>query len=80
LTRAEELAEYCFSRTMKGSVRHAELFLNYTEGRPRHRTRMIVPTATRVFLKALAVVYIYGSGHHSSAHRVETELAASGLV
>jgi hypothetical protein len=35
LTRAEELAEYCFRRAMKGSIRHAELFLNYSEGRPK---------------------------------------------
>ena len=35
LTRAEELAQYCYCRALKGSVRHAELFLNYCEGKPR---------------------------------------------
>ena len=35
LTGAEELAQYCFRRALKGSARHAELFLNYSEGKPK---------------------------------------------
>lgn len=35
-TGAEELAEHCFRRALKGSARHAELFLNYSEGKPKH--------------------------------------------
>jgi hypothetical protein len=34
-TGAEQLAEYCFRRALNGSARHAELFLNYTEGKPK---------------------------------------------
>jgi hypothetical protein len=34
-TGAEQLADYCFHRALKGSARHAELFLNYTEGKPK---------------------------------------------
>ncbi|MGC2765615.1 MAG: DUF5681 domain-containing protein [Candidatus Acidiferrum sp.] len=35
LTGAEALAQYCFHRALKGSARHAELFLNYSEGKPK---------------------------------------------
>lgn len=35
LTKAEELAAYCYCRALKGSIRHAELFLNYCEGKPK---------------------------------------------
>jgi Family of unknown function (DUF5681) len=34
-TGAEQLAENCFKRALKGSARHAELFLSYAEGRPK---------------------------------------------
>jgi hypothetical protein len=34
-TGAEELAQYCFRRALKGSARHAELLLNYSEGKPK---------------------------------------------
>jgi hypothetical protein len=34
-TGAEELAQYCLRRALKGSARHAELFLNYAEGKPK---------------------------------------------
>jgi hypothetical protein len=34
-TGAEELAEHCLRQALKGSVRHAELFLNYSEGKPK---------------------------------------------
>jgi hypothetical protein len=33
-TGAQRLAEHCFKRAMKGSVRHLELFLHYAEGKP----------------------------------------------
>jgi Family of unknown function (DUF5681) len=35
MTGAEQLAEHCFRRALKGSIRHAELFLAYTEGKPK---------------------------------------------
>jgi hypothetical protein len=38
-TGAEQLAEHCFRRALKGSARHAELFLNYTEGKPKQGVR-----------------------------------------
>jgi hypothetical protein len=34
-TGAEQLAEHCFRCALKGSARHAELFLAYTEGKPK---------------------------------------------
>jgi hypothetical protein len=34
-TGAEQLAGHCFRQALKGSVRHAELFLAYTEGKPK---------------------------------------------
>jgi hypothetical protein len=42
-TGAEELAEYCFHRALKGSVRHAELFLHYTEGKPKQGVELSGP-------------------------------------
>jgi Family of unknown function (DUF5681) len=47
-TGAEQLAEYCFHRALKGSVRHAELFLHYTEGRPRQAVELSGPNASAV--------------------------------
>src|SRR2546425_9420708 len=32
---AERLARYAFTRALRGSARHAELFLNYAEGKPK---------------------------------------------
>jgi hypothetical protein len=43
LTGAEQLAEYCFRRALKGSARHAELFLNYTEGKPKQGVELSGP-------------------------------------
>ena len=34
-TGAEQLAGHCFRQALKGSARHAELFLAYTEGKPK---------------------------------------------
>jgi len=42
-TGAEQLAEYCFRRALKGSARHAELFLNYTEGKPKQGVELSGP-------------------------------------
>ncbi len=44
-TGAEQLAEHCFRRALKGSLRHAELFLNYTEGKPRQAVELSGPNA-----------------------------------
>jgi hypothetical protein len=44
-TGAEQLAEHCFRRALKGSARHAELFLNYTEGKPRQAVELSGPNA-----------------------------------
>ena len=42
-TGAEQLAEHCFRRALKGSARHAELFLNYTEGKPKQGVELSGP-------------------------------------
>jgi hypothetical protein len=42
-TGAEQLAEYCFRRALKGSARHAELFLNYTDGKPKQGVELSGP-------------------------------------
>jgi hypothetical protein len=42
-TGAEELAEHCFRQALKGSARHAELFLNYTEGKPKQGVELSGP-------------------------------------
>jgi hypothetical protein len=47
-TGAEQLAEYCLRRALKGSVRHAELFLHYMEGRPRQAVELSGPNASAV--------------------------------
>jgi hypothetical protein len=47
-TGAEQLAEYCFRRALKGSARHAELFLHYTEGRPRQAVELSGPNASAI--------------------------------
>jgi hypothetical protein len=44
-TGADQLAEYCFRRALKGSARHVELFLNYTEGKPRQAVELSGPNA-----------------------------------
>ena len=43
MTGAEQLAEHCLRRALKGSVRHAELFLNYTEGKPKQGVEISGP-------------------------------------
>lgn len=43
LTGAEELAKYCFRVALKGSARHAELFLNYSEGKPKQGIELAGP-------------------------------------
>jgi hypothetical protein len=40
LSNAEALAAYCFDRAMKGSARHAEMFLGYAEGKPKQGVEM----------------------------------------
>ena len=42
-TGAEQLAEHCFRRALKGSARHAELFLAYTEGKPKQGVELSGP-------------------------------------
>jgi hypothetical protein len=42
-TGAEQLAEHCFHQALKGSARHAELFLNYTEGKPKQGVELSGP-------------------------------------
>ena len=44
-TGAEQLAEHCLKCALKGSARHAEMFLNYAEGRPRQAVELSGPTA-----------------------------------
>jgi Family of unknown function (DUF5681) len=46
-TGAEQLAECCFRRALKGSARHAELFLNYTEGKPKQGVELSGPNGDR---------------------------------
>src|SRR5260370_34654231 len=43
MTGAEQLAEHCFRRALKGSARHAELFLNYSEGKPKQGLELSGP-------------------------------------
>jgi Family of unknown function (DUF5681) len=42
-TGAEQLAEHCFLQALKGSARHAELFLAYTEGKPKQGVELSGP-------------------------------------
>jgi hypothetical protein len=42
-TGAEQLAEHCFRQALKGSARHAELFLVYTEGKPKQDVELSWP-------------------------------------
>jgi hypothetical protein len=42
-TGAEQLAEHCFRQALKGSARHAELFLAYTEGKPKQGVELCGP-------------------------------------
>lgn len=42
-TGAEQLAEHCFRRALKGSARHVELFLAYTEGKPKQGVELSGP-------------------------------------
>ncbi len=42
-TGAEHLAEHCFRQALKGSARHAELFLHYTEGKPKQGVELSGP-------------------------------------
>jgi len=42
-TGAEQLAEHCFRCALKGSARHAELFLAYTEGKPKQCVELSGP-------------------------------------
>jgi hypothetical protein len=46
-TNALRLAESCLQRAMNGSAKHAELFLNYAEGRPRQGVDVEVGGAMR---------------------------------
>jgi hypothetical protein len=43
ITGAQELAEVCFERAIDGSARHAEIFLNYSEGKPHQAIALSVP-------------------------------------
>jgi hypothetical protein len=47
-TGAEQLAEHCFRRALKGSTRHAEIFLNYSEGRPRQAIELSGPDGSAI--------------------------------
>jgi hypothetical protein len=42
-TGAEQLAEHCLRQALKGSARHAELFLAYTEGKPKQGVELSGP-------------------------------------
>lgn len=42
-TGAEQLAAYCLKMALKGSARHAELFLSYAEGRPKQAMELSGP-------------------------------------
>ena len=42
-TGAEQLAQHCFRQALKGSARHAELFLAYTEGKPKQGVELSGP-------------------------------------
>jgi len=42
-TGAEQLAEHCLRRALKGSARHAELFLAYAEGKPKQGVELSGP-------------------------------------
>jgi hypothetical protein len=42
-TGAEQLAEHCFRQALKGSARHAELFLAYREGKPKQDVELSGP-------------------------------------
>jgi len=42
-TGAGQLAEHCFRQALKGSARHAELFLAYTEGKPKQDVELSGP-------------------------------------
>lgn len=52
MTGAEQLAEHCFRQALKGSARHIELFLNYSEGKPKqsqdHDVNVINNLAERI--------------------------------
>jgi Family of unknown function (DUF5681) len=42
-TGAEQLAEHCFRCALKGSARHAEFFVAYTEGKPKQGVELSGP-------------------------------------
>jgi hypothetical protein len=42
-TGAKQLAEHCFRQALKGSARHTELFLAYTEGKPKQGVELSGP-------------------------------------
>lgn len=43
ISGAEELAEVCLARAVRGSARHAELFLAYAEGKPKQGVELSGP-------------------------------------
>lgn len=45
---AEELAKVCFNRAVRGSVRHAELFLAYAEGKPKQGVELSGPDGAAI--------------------------------
>jgi hypothetical protein len=53
-TGAEQLAEHCFRRALRGSARHAEIFLNYAEGRPRQAVELSGPNAGAIRFQNLS--------------------------
>ena len=53
-TGAEQLAEYCFRRALKGSARHAELFLAYTEGKPKQGVELSGPNGDAMKFESMS--------------------------
>ena len=58
MTGAEQLAEYCFRQALKGSVRHAELFLAYTEGKPKQGVELSGPNGDAMKFKNMSLLKI----------------------
>jgi hypothetical protein len=50
-TGAEQLAKHCFRQALRGSVRHAELFLNYAEGKPKQPHEISGPAPTELSIE-----------------------------
>ena len=50
---AEKLARYCFTRALRGSTRHLQIFLAYALGRPKQLIEVSGPDGQPVAFKAM---------------------------